>query len=89
MIRVGIRKEGQKGTIEYNSGTKEFAVDFPDTRTVSQINKYLTTKREFRIPESGKIDDYRIDNALPVSNETYFRLALSTLFVNVEVWVEW
>lgn len=43
------------------------------------ITEYLETEREFHIPESQQIDDYRVDKAMPTVNETYFRLALNSI----------
>ena len=91
MVRtVGIKYGGQTGTIKYDAeDLKHFEVDFPDDDKEGEIVDYLTTRRDFHIPESQRIDDYRIDRALPTDHVTYFELALCTLHANTEVWVDW
>jgi len=90
MAKVKISHNGQTGTIEYIEGDLEnFKVSFPDVKKSQEIIKYFTTEREFHIPESQRIDDYRVDKALPTDHITYFELALSTLYANTDVWVEW
>jgi thermostable 8-oxoguanine DNA glycosylase len=44
---------------------------------------------EFRIPESNRVDDFRIDRVRPTKNRTYMELALCTLFANTGFWVYW
>jgi thermostable 8-oxoguanine DNA glycosylase len=64
-------------------------VVFPSPGVEKAIVKYLTTKREYKIPESNRIDDYRIDKELPTRNRMYFELALCTLYAETGVFVDW
>jgi len=89
MIKVTIMKDGKEGTIEYSEKDKLPKVVFPDSETVADIMDYLNKEREFRIPESNKIDDYRIDKVIPTTDEMYFSLALCTLWANTDVFVGW
>ena len=90
MPKVTITKANLRGTINYDdSQPVKYRVSFPVNNTRQQIITYLTTPREFRIPESNRIDDYRIDEGLPVENITYFELALCELMSRFEVWVDW
>lgn len=88
-MRVKITKNGKVGFVDYNHKTKELIVEFPDAVTKNKIVKYLTTEREFRIPESQVLDDYRIDKELPAENLMYMELALCGLYNVTEVWVNW
>lgn len=61
-------------------------INLPDNKR-KEIEKYLNTEREYRIPESNRIDDYRIDKNKPIDGLTYFQLAMSTLHTKTDVWV--
>jgi len=89
MIKVTIMKEGKEGIIEYSEDDRIPKITFPDKNVTEEIKTYLTTEREFRIPESPRIDDYRIDKEVPTKDEMYFSLALCTLWANTEVFVVW
>ena len=52
-------------------------------------NKNKSIKREFNIPESQKIDDFRVDKVFPKDSTTYFELTMCTLFANTGVHVDW
>ena len=71
---------------EDTDSVKDIQINFPDDKR-KEIEKYLNTIREYRIPESNRIDDYRIDKAKPIDGLTYFQLAMSTLHFNTKVWV--
>ena len=87
-MKVNIKKDKQKGFIEYNEKSKSIVVFFPDKAVVKEVEKHLTTKRDFKIPESQEIDDYRIDHVAAVENKTYFSLGMSDLFAATNVFVE-
>jgi hypothetical protein len=88
-MKVRVRKDKSIGWIEYNEGEKSFTVDFPSSTVKKSIEDYLNTEQEYRIPESDRLDDFRVDKAHPVDNMTYFELSLNTLFANTDVFVEW
>ena len=90
MTQVGIEREGLQGRIiwdERDPGSFQVIIDCDDTRRAVQA--YLRTRREFHIPEANRIDDTRSDTCLPTDTNTYFELALNTLYANTGVWVEW
>lgn len=90
MNKVGIEWNGIKGNIEFDPDNLEnFEVEFSDRQKKAEIEAYLTTKRKYNIPTSGRMDDYRVDEAYPTDGLTYFELALSTLLANTRVWVHW
>ena len=49
----------------------------------------MTTEREYKIPESNVIDDYRVERKVPTESEMHFELALCNLHANTGVWVRW
>ena len=75
-------EEQEDGTINYRVDTKEAGIN-------SDVERFLDTKREFKIPESNDEDDYRIDVAKPTDELTYFELALSTLYASTGIKVGW
>ena len=90
MTKVGIKGFGHKGTIEFDdSEPVNYTVTFPDDKIRQRIITYLNTPQEYRIPESQRIDDYRIDRVKPVAGPMYFDLALNTLHSKLGLWVEW
>jgi len=88
-LKVKIKKDGRTGAVKYDKKNKSFSVDFPDDIVEVEVIDFLSKKQDFWIPESQKIDDYRIDNKYPKESEMYFSLALCTLFANTNVWVDW
>ena len=88
--QVGIEypKNGKRGMVIYNDIEKIITVEF-DHPKGKEVEKYLTKKQEFKIPESDELDDYRIDNKYPKENQTYFELAMCELYTHTGVWVDW
>lgn len=80
-----------QGSISYEPGSPlKFEVDFPDDKIKKQVIEYLTTPRDYHIPESNRIDDYRADKGVvPTTDATYFELALCTLMSKTGVKVVW
>jgi hypothetical protein len=88
MQKVLIEHKGKKGFIAYDPlSLASVIVEFPDETKRQEIETYLKTEREFWIPESNEIDDYRIDRARPIDSVIYFELALSSLYGALDVWV--
>ena len=90
-MKVVIKKDGIDGVISYQlkDGRILFTVTFPNADIVEDVQQYCTAKRDFKIPESNKIDDFRVDNVSPLAGIVYFELALCELYINTGVWVEW
>lgn len=88
--KVGIKANDKEGYVFWETeNPDDFEVFHPDDDVFEMVIDYLLTQREFWIPESQRVDDYRIDEAFPTDNETYFSLALSELYANTGVWVDW
>lgn len=90
-MKVYIAYEGKEGFIEWEEDkVYDFVVEFEDNiKKEEEIIDYLMTKRKFIIPESNKIDDFRVDDAFPTDSDMYFRLALNELWAYTDVWVTW
>lgn len=88
MISVIIEdRDGNRGFVQYNAGDVD--ISFPDKEKARKIKSCLTKKQEFKIPESQRIDDYRVDVVSPTENEDYFLMALSGLAGCSGVVVDW
>jgi len=83
------KKELARGTVKYDPKKQRVIVDFPDREVVSRIMLYLTTPREYRIPESQVIDDYREEMKMPTTSNMHMDLALCTLWARTGVYVDW
>ena len=93
MAMVEIQNSEAIGSITYTESGKdpvEFKVKFRDQKTRRKIIKYLTTSRDFWIPESSKLtDQYRVDNVVPTKMEHYFELALMEMANALDIRVIW
>jgi hypothetical protein len=85
---IGIKAAGQEGRILYDpEDVAGFIVEHPDPRVVEAVRQHFTTRREFRIPESQEIDDFRVDFVLPTTDENYFIMALCEM--QAAIGVDW
>jgi hypothetical protein len=90
MAVVFIHFEDKEGRIIYDpENLAGFKVEFSDEAKREEIETYLKSEREFWIPESNEIDDYRIDKARPIDDVVYFELALSSLYGQTRVFVRY
>ena len=83
------RKETGRGIVKYDSSKQYVFVDFPDEEVKGKIMKYLNTLREYKIPESQGIDDFRTELKLPTESTMYLELALNALWAHTGVFVDW
>jgi hypothetical protein len=88
-MQVDFEHEGHIGQINYDPKTKDLEVDFPVAAGQQRVINYLTTEKSFRIPESQKIDDYRIDKARPTESLMYMELALCTMLAKINARPLW
>lgn len=81
---------GKSGTISYTQVTKkvEIDLDIPAARK-KKLMSFFTEPREYWIPESDKIDDYRVEPHPPIENTDCFRMAMSELYGATGVYVLW
>lgn len=89
MVKIYLSGRGGKGTLEFQDDPRSYPMGFSlkfNKRIVRKdIVDYLTTKRDFSIPESQRLDDYRVDNKRPIDHITYFWLALCELKARLDV----
>jgi len=86
VTRYGIRFGGVEGSLEFNdSSPVQFVVTHENPQVVERVRSHFTTPRQFRIPESQKIDDYRVDFVEPVRDKNYFLQALCELWAATDV----
>lgn len=79
----------KRGLIEYFAVDKEFRVTHENKQATRKLVRYLTKKREFWIPQSSQLDDYKIVKAYPFDDETYFSLSLMTAYTKTGCWILW
>ncbi len=91
-VEIWLRNEkGIKefGNVIYDEKTKELEVDLDNTIMKNAVSSYLRTEREYWIPTGDGIDEFRVDKAKPTESLMYMELALSSLWGNTGVWVDW
>ena len=88
-MKIKFEHEGQVGQINYDPKTKELNGTFHNESKRLEIINYLTTEMSFKIPESQKIDDYRIDKAQPTESLMYMELALCTMLAKINARPLW
>jgi len=88
-MKVMVKTKDYKGTVKYDQINRKFTVDFPDVETTRKITKFLSTEREFMIPESARIDDYRVEKRLPSASLMHAELSLCNMYAEIGVYVLW
>jgi hypothetical protein len=89
---VEIRTLDGIGTVNYRktkAGAVEFKVRHPIAATRRSVSTYLTKEKDFQIPESNKIDDFRIDTVVPTTDINYFTQALTEMQAKTGITVIW
>ena len=90
IIRRGLDKDVlAKGEVVYDEEEGQITVTFEDETTRKEVETYLSTERAFKIPQSNRIDDYKILFAMPSENKMYFELSMSELYAKTGIWVNW
>lgn len=94
MATVELQFEGASATLNYEEtesrGPVEFQLTTDSEELRNVVTRYFNKKREFWIPESQKIDDYRIDkDVVPTKEFVYFELALMELKGETDINVIW
>ena len=84
--RFGIRFDGVEGSLEFSdSAPVQFQVLHENPQVVERVKAHFLTPREFRIPESPRIDVFRVDFVEPVRDKNYFLQALCELGAATDV----
>jgi len=89
---VGLSRLESEGTLTYEGGEGGiiiYEIKTEDEELRKDAIRHLAKKQEFKMPESNKTDDYRVDMAHPTDNITYFELSLSTLCAETGIKVGW
>lgn len=89
MAKLKLKGRGGTGFLEFPDKPKSYPMGFEvkfNRKVVREdIINYLTSKRKFSIPESQRLDDYRIDNVKPIDDILYFRQSLNELETHTDV----
>lgn len=81
---------GAQGSITFDPETQKVTVDLQlGQKRNKLVKEFFTTPREFRIPESDQIDDYRVEVKKPIDGEDYFNMAMTELYGATGVYVLW
>jgi hypothetical protein len=88
-MMVELKHATAKGSLEFDpdSGVHTLAIDDPVVRDM--VERYITTPRSFRVPESQQLDDFRIDRVKPVEDENYLMMALCEMLSEIGVEPIW
>lgn len=86
---VEITNNNKSGLVSYDTELKTITVEFPDEEVRKGVENYLALEKEFKVPESQQIDDYRVDKAFAKDSLMYFELSMCTLDANTGVFVNW
>lgn len=89
---VQLELDGAKGTLTYNEqaeGNVRYNLQTEDEKLRKTVKDFMRKEREFNIPESNVIDDYRVDKVKPITNGMYFDLAMCVLQSETQVLVFW
>jgi len=88
-LKVPISKGSSEGFVLYNETDQAVDVSLTDPIEETLVENFFNQVRDFKIPESQRIDDYRIDKVKPIESEMYMRLALCVLHSETGFWVHW
>ena len=76
MATVRLQNKEGTGILTYDApegdGPVEFAVDTKVEGIRNVVNRYFNRSRDYSIPESQKIDDYREEKQVPTKDISYF-----------------
>lgn len=92
MPSLMIRKGAATGLIKWvvkGDQLVSVKVDFPDQVDKDAVLTFLDAKREFIIPESGRMDDTRIDYRRPLDNQGYLMMALCEMAAEIDIVPDW
>jgi len=86
-IKFKHKSSGREGVIEYDEPNRKASIQYDGDS--SAIKSFLNTVREFRVPESKRIDDFRIDRQKPTRSLQYMEMALCELYAETGFWILW
>ena len=93
MATVRLQNKDGTGILTYDApegdGPVEFAVDTKVEGIRNVVNRYFNRSRDYSIPESQEIDDYRQEEQVPTKDISYFELALMEFQAETDIQVFW
>jgi len=85
---VAIQYHGENGYIEYDAEAKSAQVVLADAAGKAAAEKYLSESHEIRVPHET-LRDFTVQTVEPLADVESFKLALTRLWNNTEVHVDW
>jgi len=87
---VTLNYNGNYGFVEFNDATKELIIQIPNQEeAVQKVREYLTTPHEMDVPGDKSLCEFETVTVNALESVEQFKLALTRLWVNTEVLVEW
>lgn len=81
---------GNYGFVEFNDETKELNIQIPNHAEMAQkVWEYLTAPHTMDIPGKASLCEFETVTVNALHSMTEFKLALTRLWVNTDVLVEW
>jgi len=91
-MRIRLKRGDERGFLFYNElaiGKINYKIETESERMKRDLDEYFNQRKEFKIPETDEIDDYRTDVVKPIEDSMYFDLSLCSLWNALGIWVEW
>ena len=88
IFSVAVQYQEKLGYIEYDAAAKKLTVELPDAAAKSAAEKFLSEKHEIRIPHET-LRDFTTELVDPLADIPSFKLALTRLWENTDVHVDW
>ena len=87
---VTLNYNGSYGFVEFNDETKELKIEIPNHEDmVQKVREYLTTPHTMDVPGKASLCEFETVTVNALDSVAQFKLALTRLWVNTEVLVEW
>jgi hypothetical protein len=87
---ITLNYKGCYGYVEFNDETKKLDIQIPDHEDIVQkVREYLTTPHTMDVPGDKGLCEFETVTVNAMESISQFKLALTRLWVNTEVLVEW
>ncbi len=87
------KKEGTVSFDDSKKGKHRISVQLNDDVKRAEVIQYLISKREYLVPgrklKPGQIGGAQTVQQFPYDSQTYFELALSSMYCQNGIWVDW
>jgi hypothetical protein len=88
-MKVCIYVDENRGYVHYNPFTHKVMVTNPVDKIRWAVYRYLTTKRNFDMPDGGREGSKEMIEAVPTDSTGLLELALCEMFHTIKVHVDW